>query len=80
MYEYVKIICILACHYINIAAERILKIIIWFYLSLYTTYTEAYFLKTDNKILWQMEAFFLITGPLWGESTGHRWIPLKKGQ
>ena len=21
-----------------------------------------------------------ITGPLWGESTGHRWIPLTKGQ
>ena len=21
-----------------------------------------------------------ITGPLWGESTGHRWIPLAKGQ
>ena len=23
---------------------------------------------------------FVITGPLWGESTGHRWIPLTKGQ
>ena len=23
---------------------------------------------------------FHITGPLWGESTGHRWIPLTKGQ
>ena len=23
---------------------------------------------------------FLITGPLWGESTGHRWIPLTKDQ
>ena len=23
---------------------------------------------------------FLITGPLWGESTGYRWIPLTKGQ
>ena len=22
---------------------------------------------------------FRVTGPLWGESTGHRWIPLKKG-
>ena len=22
----------------------------------------------------------LINGPLWGESTGHRWIPLTKGQ
>ena len=21
---------------------------------------------------------FRVTGPLWGESTGHRWIPLKK--
>ena len=24
--------------------------------------------------------FFHITGPWWGESTGHRWIPLTKGQ
>ena len=23
---------------------------------------------------------FRVTGPLWGESTGHRWIPLTKGQ
>ena len=23
---------------------------------------------------------FCITGPLWGESTSHRWIPLTKGQ
>ena len=23
---------------------------------------------------------FRITGPLWGESTGHRWIPLAQGQ
>ena len=23
---------------------------------------------------------FRITGPLWGESTGHRWIPLTRGQ
>ena len=22
----------------------------------------------------------LITGPLWGESTGNQWIPLTKGQ
>ena len=21
-----------------------------------------------------------VTGPLWGESTGHQWIPLTKGQ
>ena len=21
---------------------------------------------------------FLVTGPLWGESTGHRWLPLTK--
>ena len=25
----------------------------------------------------QME-FFRVTDPLWGESTGHRWIPLTK--
>ena len=23
---------------------------------------------------------FPVAGPLWGESTGHRWIPLRKGQ
>ena len=27
-----------------------------------------------------MEAFFGVTGPLCGEFTGHRWIPLTKGQ
>ena len=26
----------------------------------------------------QMERFSAATGPLWGESTGHRWIPLTK--
>ena len=26
----------------------------------------------------QMETFFRVTGPLWGESTDHRWIPLTK--
>ena len=25
-----------------------------------------------------MEAFFCVTGPLWGETTSHRWIPLTK--
>ena len=29
-------------------------------------------------ITWNGNAFH-ITGPLWGESTGHRWIPLAKG-
>ena len=24
------------------------------------------------------ENIFRVTGPLWGESTGHRWIPLTK--
>ena len=28
----------------------------------------------------QVEAFFCVTGPLCGEFTGHRWIPLTKGQ
>ena len=27
-----------------------------------------------------MEMFPRITGPLWGESTSHWWIPLKKGK
>ena len=26
----------------------------------------------------QMETLFRVIGPLWGESTGHRWIPLIK--
>ena len=29
---------------------------------------------------WSMRTTHLITGPLWGESTGDRWIPLTKGQ
>ena len=29
----------------------------------------------DEDIKW---IFFLVTGRLWGESTGHRWIPLTK--
>ena len=29
----------------------------------------------DNVIKWDI---FRVTGPLWGESTGHRWIPLTK--
>ena len=28
----------------------------------------------------QMEVFFRVTGPLWGEFTGHRGNPLTKGQ
>ena len=33
-------------------------------------------------ISWTMmtENTFRVTGPLWGESTDHRWIPLTKGQ
>ena len=31
------------------------------------------------KMSWH-ENIFLITGPLWGESTGYQWIPLTKGQ
>ena len=27
----------------------------------------------DDVIKWK---HFCVTGPLWGESTGHRWIPL----
>ena len=30
--------------------------------------------------LWCHDRAFGITGPLWGESTGNRWIPLTKGQ
>ena len=31
----------------------------------------------DNVKKWKL---FRVTGPLWGESTGHRWIPLTKVQ
>ena len=34
--------------------------------------------KESMKTWWHGKAF-CITGPLWGESTGHRWIPLTKG-
>ena len=34
----------------------------------------------NNRAWWrhQMETFFRVTGALWGELTGHRWIPLTK--
>ena len=35
--------------------------------------------STDNtKGADSLEAFIYVTGPLWGESTGHRWIPFAK--
>ena len=34
-----------------------------------------YFPRCCDTITWK---HFRVTGPLWGESTGHRWIPLKK--
>ena len=36
-------------------------------------------IRLDMMIAWHGN-IFCITGPLWGESTGHRWIPLTKGQ
>ena len=32
------------------------------------------------KLNWETKLKQSITGPLWGESTGHQWIPLTKGQ
>ena len=34
--------------------------------------TDSMFLLHDDVIKWNI---FRVTGPLWGESTGHRWIP-----
>ena len=31
-----------------------------------------------NIMTWLNGNIFRVTGPLWGESTGHRWIPLTK--
>ena len=31
-----------------------------------------------NTMTSSNENIFRVTGPLWGESTGHRWIPLPK--
>ena len=35
-------------------------------------YIIIYMMTSSNRI------FFRVTGPLWGEFTGHRWIPLAK--
>ena len=43
-------------------------------------YTESFFLCEDTLMHDNAVGFFHITGPLWGESTGHRWIPFTKGQ
>ena len=32
----------------------------------------------NNMMMSSNENIFRVTGPLWGESTGHRWIPLTK--
>ena len=34
--------------------------------------------KASNMMTSSNENFFRITGPLWGESTDHRWIPLTR--
>ena len=43
-------------------------------------YTMDEMLMGANIIRMRMEEDFHITGPLWGQSTGHWWIPLTKGQ
>ena len=37
----------------------------------------SYFFDFKGKEI-GMDNIFCVTGPLWGESTGHRWIPLTK--
>ena len=45
---------------------------IWaLYIQCYWTQKNQYMMKPPNGTI------FCVTGPLWGESTGHRWIPLK---
>ena len=44
---------------------------------------NAHFQSAGEKLLMMTSQHgntFPITGPLWGESTDHRWIPLTKGQ
>ena len=43
-------------------------------------YTTDEMLMGAKIIRMRMEEDFQITGPLWGQSTGHWWIPLTKGQ
>ena len=45
----------------------------WNTIALLNQYHDA------SMPLWQSNIFH-ITGPLWGESTVHQWIPLTKGQ
>ena len=42
------------------------------------TFTLAWHLIVINEKLWHWNGF-CFTGPVWGESTSHHWIPLTKG-
>ena len=41
---------------------------------------NVYTLSSCHMTMWWQENTFFITGPLWGESTGHQWIPLTNDQ
>ena len=45
---------------------------------IWTSCTLLCFFAHDDVIKWTSSngSIFRITGPLWGQSTGHRWIPL----
>ena len=51
--------------------QTILPVILFFAIAMSHQYTWWHH---------QMEVFFRVTGPLYGEFTGHQWIPLTKGQ
>ena len=50
--------------------------------GLYIFFTFLYIRAVAYITWWRhaMENAFRVTGPLWGLSTGHRWIPRTKGQ
>ena len=35
-------------------------------------------MREEGTSAWRRHHIFRVTGPLWGESAGHWWIPLKK--
>ena len=49
-----------------------------------TALSNLYYAKWCNMsnsiIMWQHENMSVVAGPLWGESSEHLWIPLKKDQ
>ena len=54
-----------------------------FYKRLFVSYLFSMCFMFDDQNLYNMMAssngnIFRVTGPLWGESTGHRWISLTK--